>query len=462
MPVLRALGGTVLRPRQPCRTRCCVGRRSVARVRGVTAVRRAAALLVATALLAGPSAAATEPEPEPAIDVPAVLRALDREQVVRLPGSVAQFDEARVLPELPRSGRIVVVPPFEGTEGEHYDAVYGPLADALLERRFGGEGEDYDLVLVTGSLVQVFGEGTFQAGLSEAQRSLAHRDVTEGLRFAARRLAAREPNDDSEPDLAEVPPDPALVEQVVAGLRASRVWTAPGVRDRRTTDAELRELSPDVPVRVAQLPVLDRTEPYPDLLPALAAAFPGELVVLQRGSWLEASADVPEAQREVDSARNYVLGAFGSFLERGDQPPRAVLRLFLERFQEVRYGQAFRRPPVEPVPGSELLRRWAPRVAWATVAVLALLGLRTVRRSRREHRQQQDRARSALTVGLVARLARLSERVAADDLPPAVAADVAERTATARELFEQGRSQADAEVLAAAVEAVEQAEAALR
>lgn len=156
--------------------------------------------------------------------------------------------------------------------------------------------------------------------------------------------------------------------EVVAGLRADPRWSAPGVPVDLSGSTAWADLVPGLPVRVAFLPLLARGTPYPDLLPALQAQFPDELVVLVRGAWLEAAGP---GQPEITSARNYVLGAYRKqLLERAVASPQ-VVRLFLERLGELRYGDGFRRPPVAPLTKEQLLERLAP---WTVPAFALLLG----------------------------------------------------------------------------------------
>ncbi len=399
------------------------------------------------ALLPPPAWAA---EDVPRLDLAAAQRALVTEQVYAAPGAVATFDPARVLPELPSDARVLIGPPRSLEERSNfYDTVYGPMTTWADER-------EVRLVLVTGLQVEVPGLGTVtQDELPEMRLLLAQSDVTESLRYAARSLSGTEPIDDSPTPDERVPPDPALVAEVVAGLRAAPRWSAPGITVDLSRSSAWADLVPGLSMRVAFLPLLPRGTPYPDLLPALQTQFPGELVVVARGAWLEAAGP---GQTEITSARNYVLGAYRKqLLERAAASPQ-VVRLFLERLGELRYGDAFRRPPVAPVTEEQLLERLAP---WTALALALLLGggsVLTWLRLRVRRRLAAARAYRHDHADVFARLSRLSADLLRARQGGGLVAGAAERHATALHLFDQAESSREPDVLAAADAAVREAE----
>lgn len=242
---------------------------------------------------------------------------------------------------------------------------------------------------------------------------------------------------------------------VVSGLRVDPRWSAPGITVDLSRSKAWADLVPGLPVRVAFLPLLPRGTPYPDLLPAVQAQFPRELVVLVRGAWLEAAGP---GQVEISSARNYVLGAFRKqLLERAVASPQ-VVQLFLERLGELRYGDAFRRPPVAPLTEQQLLERLAP---WTVLSFALLLGggsvltwlrLRVRRRLAAAQAYRHERA------DVFARLSRLSADVLGVRLGGGLVAGAAERHATALHLFDQAERSREPDVLAAADAAVREAE----
>lgn len=146
----------------------------------------------------------------------------------------------------------------------------------------------------------------------------------------------------------------------MAGLRTESLWAAPGVDADFPDGDRWADLVPDLPFRVALLPTVPRTGPFPGLMPAVRAAFPGELVVLAHGTWLEVGGP---GQQEVESARNYALGAYETQLLSTDVSQRQITAQFLERLGELRFGEAFRRPPVEPTTDVPPLDEAAPMLA---------------------------------------------------------------------------------------------------
>lgn len=389
-------------------------------------------------------------EDVPRLDLAAAQQALLTEQVYSAPGSVATFDPARVLPELPSDARVLIGPPRSLEDrSDFFATVYSPMTT-------WAEDQKVRLVLVTGLEVQVPDFGTVtQDELPEMRLLLAQGDVTESLRYAARTLSQTEPIDDSPTPDERVPPAPALVTEVVAGLRADPRWSAPGVPVDLSGSTAWTDLVPGLPVRVAFLSLLARGTPYPDLLPAVQAQFPDELVVLVRGAWLEAAGP---GQPEITSARNYVLGAYRKqLLKRAVASPQ-VVRLFLERLGELRYGDAFRRPPVAPLTAEQLLERLAP---WTVLALALLLGggsLLTWLRLRVRRRLAAARAYRHDRADVFARLSRLSADLLGVRQGGDRIAGAAERHATALHLFDQAESSREPDVLAAADAAVREAE----
>ena len=210
---------------------------------------------------------------------------------------------------------------------------------------------------------------------------------------------------------------------------------------------------PGLPLRVAYLPTVPRTAPFPDLLPAVRGAFPDELVVLAHGTWLEVGGP---GQREVESARNYALGTFEGQLLRTDVGPRPIVRQLLERLGELRFSDAFRRPPVEPTTAEELTRRLLPATTLLGAGALGGGSLVAWLRRRAQRRRDEVRAyrrEQAEVFGLLNRVsAELVER--ARSAP----ADAAERHAVALQLYEQAERTGDRGVLPVAGETAREAQ----
>jgi hypothetical protein len=395
---------------------------------------------------AAPATALT-PEPVTSPELREALRELRDEPVVALPGA-EDFDRERVLGLLPADGRVLLRPATPLGADRDDDDTYEVVSD-------WSDDQDAQVLLVTGVQVQLLGRGTVSTDeLATMRRLLAHRDPTHSLTYAAEVLADPGSEDTERPPaVSPAAPDPALAEQVVAGLRTGPLWAAPGVTADFPDLDRWADLVPDLPLRVAFLPTVPRTAPFPDLLPAVRAAFPGELVVLVHGTWLEVGGP---GQQEVESARNYALGAYETLLLSTDATQRQITTRFLERLGELRAGEAFRRPPVEPTTADELTQRLLP--ATTLLGAGALGGGSLVVWLRRRVRRARDDARgfTGERAGVLARLSRVSASLV--EHPGGAPADAAERHAMALQLYEQAERSRDREVLQAAGRATAEAE----
>ncbi|GAB2913889.1 hypothetical protein GCM10027047_09800 [Rhodococcus aerolatus] len=353
------------------------------------------------------------------------------EQVVTAPGAVARFDPAAVLPELGRT-HVLLAPPDPATRGDHYDRVIGPLTDLARDA-------DLDVLLVTGLTVHVVrGSGPglgspAPSGLAGLQVLLGSSDVTDLLVLGARSVADPDTPGTADPVPRTPVADEAEAAPVVAGLRAGRQWTAPGA-DPPTQDpgAAVR----GVGVRVAYLPPAALGAPQPDLLPALTAAFPGEVVVVARGRWVDVGGP---RQAVLTSARDYALGRGEVAFTQWGTPVDQLVGLVLRRVDLLVNADPFQRDPLAPTTTERLLARWVPVVALGLAAVLlAGSGVIAVRRVRRRTRVDAAALRAAALGELAALDTELLAALAEPGGPReryAVAA-AAERRDTARALWE--------------------------
>lgn len=405
------------------------------------------AALVLLAVLAPGTAQATETYP--GLDLDAALSALEREPIHRVPAAQARFDEARLRPLLDPDVRVLVVPytPLDLSASERYDLVDGPLADWAYDR-------DLEVVLVVGTEVRIVGEATVgTTSLDDLRQNLAHLDVTDEVRFALTYLRTGEEVDLGGPSGAV--PDPAERDAVLAGLRQSRVVataTAPGTEPGvpLVDGPWIDEVLPGGRVRIVALPALDVGAPDRDLLAALTAAYPDDVVLVQRGRWLEAAG--PDAE-QVRSARAWVLGRYEGFLLGRTLPPRGPVTQFLERLALLRSGEPFGRPRPVPVVADAVVARWAGPVAAAAAVGLGLAALLVAAGAARRRATtaaaaaREERARAA------AALAALDAAILDVGAPAADVAGAAERRDTGYALIEHAREPGE---FRAAREAAEQ------
>ncbi|MGW5050359.1 hypothetical protein [Actinokineospora sp. NPDC004072] len=309
----------------------------------------------------------------PAVELPSkdeLAAMLRRDPVVRLPGSVAQWDAARV-GEVLGDLRILVTPP--GLTEEQ---------DELIR-----EVEEADIRVVgtsvSGGIYQAVSND--QAGWRD---QFTTGDVTGQIALLAAKLRELpDPADDpNEVDWRE--PTAAEVDAVAADLRAKGFHAAPG-----STLTALPANSDGA--LVAAFPQQGLDKPVPRYGAALTGLFPDRPVLVAYGNWVEYHGPHADEVTEVASGSFYAQS--GDLLSKRDYPQDNVLRAYLDRLADVRYSGLFDRPlPYQPF---DPLRVALPALPWLFAAcVLAFLVL-TVR----------ARPRPATTpTGLVARIAGLT------------------------------------------------------
>jgi hypothetical protein len=366
------------------------------------------------------------------LDVQRALAALARDPVHIAPGTNARMDVAQVRRELAGSRVVVLVEPFIPDEpywGGHDERVTEPVRTwSLATAR--------PVVLVTGLLVTMPSvEQSFLPQAPDYRDALERYDVTRPVLHAIRFLrGAAAPWEPWRPKA--VAPDPAQLTSIIATLRRQRMYVESkrvGVR----VDEIDRKLKPPIQYKVVVLgPIVGDAEP--DLVPALEAAFPGELVVVVRGRWISAAGIPPEHV----AAGRAELVRFGPnhMLVYGYDQTAAVYN-FLYRIGELRTTPA-PRLDFGGIDSRGIIARWAP---WTFAAVAFLFGgVALIVWARRTVRRRRGATEAILTgrADVVARLARLSADL--HDLDPGTdaeaarrLADAAERYATARDLLDR-------------------------
>jgi hypothetical protein len=342
----------------------------------LTPVREWGAMLAAAALFLSASPALAEPEPE--FDVEHVIAQLEHERVVRLPGAVAALDEARV----PTNERVVVGPPINADPDAEL------WIDTLHPVRLWAHDSGIQLTVVRGLWVErgLPGKSFTTTDEPTLRQWLAYQDVTAAV-------------------LRTTVPGPEIVP-------AARLDGLPVTVVRRG-------------VRLVTLPALRPGAPFVDYASGLARRFPGELVVVAYGRWLEFAG--PDAER-AEVARNITYGE--SFLDR--LPVTEQVARVLDQMDQP--SEPVARPVFgSPPPETDVVG--ISRVVAAIAIVVVAAGWLVALRVRRAAREQADEDEWRLTRTTArAKIEDLGARLLAVESPDPRAA---ERHATARHLFDQ-------------------------
>lgn len=373
----------------------------------------------------------------PALDVFATEQAIGTQQIYRAPGAVAALDERTVRAELTPDTRVVLAP-WVGYKQTDADST---TTDAL---RDWAREHELKLIVVTGLSVRLLSGGHFTPSeLSGLQAQLAYSDVTDLVVLSARNIRDGTSHLD-DPQPAQAAADPAEIATMVAALRTNPRYVAPGAGPAIPAGELVASQTPGLPYRVALLPALPLGVPFTNLAPAISQAFPGELVIVARGRWVDAAGP---GQDEVDSARNYMFGRYAKAYEQWGTPPDKLVSAVLDRLAQLRDGAAFHRPMVRPVLAAELFHRYALGVFIALAVLLGGIPLGWwgyhLRRSRlsaagdlRVERARTYAELATVGAGLVAADATTSHASADTEL----LGDAAERHATARTLLVQAET----------------------
>ncbi len=407
-------------------------------------------------------------EQPPKLDVARALDELVDQRIHRAPGAVAHLDESRVLAALDDDTRVLVAP-YSGAldkgnnyaDGDaHYEQVGKPLDDWATERGL-------HLIFVEGIRVSLYGEpgaGVGPSTIPELRQVTAYLDVSISVIFAARHAAGieRDKVGDFDYPLAEpVPPTAAQVDDLVTRLTADRVHNAPGRTD--PVDPRMAQLAQEeygIPVRIAAFPVPSPGEPLVDYAPELLERFPGEVVMVAQGRWLDvAAAD----QAKANSARDYAYGRYeyGSFSQ--GSPMQDRVGTVLGRLRSLLKGTAYGRPQPQPQPRPQpfdVRRTIIDLMPWVLVGAALVLGgagLYTWRRGQADRADRERRALRRESAKAVAKIGELgAQLLAVEERGNTVNPAAAERHATARTLYDQAlTAEAMTEVAAIADEGIE-------
>ncbi|MGC4808488.1 hypothetical protein [Micromonospora sp. DT233] len=315
---------------------------------------------------AGESSATTVPSVE---EMAAQLAA---NRVVRLPGSIASWNEQRVREVIGSEDyRILVAPP--GLDEEERLRVQG-VEQQLRERGV----RNSTTIKVVGTEVSGVLFRAVPDDLPSWRAQFAAGDVTGPLLTLITALQDRPaPSDPDELSWRE--PTARELAVVAADLRSTGLHRAVGATLTDVPVKTAKEAFPDGAWFAAFPQQRDRA-PLPRYGPALARLFPDKPIVVMHGLWIEYHGPGQADFAELVGASFY--GQFSGVLGRTDYPQRNVLGVYLDRVIDVRYSGVFDRPlPYRP---ADPLRVALPALPWVfavCVAAFLALSVRSLRRA---------------------------------------------------------------------------------
>lgn len=298
------------------------------------------------------------------ISLPSVAEMTDmvaKDKVVRLPGSVAYWDEQQVTRAVGDADiRILVAPP--GLSQTQEDQVRD-VENATI-RIMGTE--------IVGSMYQVV-----SGDLAGWRAQFAAGDVTSLLlAIIANEKNEPEPEDHDALPLRE--PTATELDAVAADLRAGRPHFGAGATLTRQPANGATAFGDTTPL-VAAFGQQPYPQPVPDFGPALAKLFPDTPIVVLYGNWI--SYYGPHAGEFADVAAAGFYAKYGELLSRYDFPQDNVLAAYFDHVTTVRYAGVFDRPlPYQPF---DPLKVALPALPWLfvlCVAAFLALSVRSVLR----------------------------------------------------------------------------------
>ncbi|WP_326552592.1 hypothetical protein [Micromonospora sp. NBC_01813] len=329
----------------------------------------------------------------PSVEEMTALVAAD--PVVRLPGAIADWDDARVSAIIGDADvRILVAPP--GLDEEERDRV-NDVENATI-RVIGTN--------VSGGFYQAV-----STDLESWRGQFATGDVTGLLVVLIATLTDQEKPPEVE-DFSWRDPTPAELDAVAGDLRTTGRHVADGATLTDVPRQAAANAFPDRTVRVVALPQQPYGEPVPNYGPALAAIFPGEPIVLQYGNWVEYHGPAADEFAEVAAASFY--GQFSDRLSEYDYPQGNVLGAYLNRVTDVRYAGLFDRPlPYQPF---DPLRVALPALPWlfaGCVVLFLALSVRSVLRGANPAGQRRNTLGHSTVPARIAGLTALAVELSA-------------------------------------------------
>jgi hypothetical protein len=277
--------------------------------------------------------------------------------VVRLPGSVAQWDTDQVSRAIGGADvRILVTPPgLSEQQREEVDSI-----DKATVKVIGTE--------VSGDIYKVA-----PGGLADWRGTLARADVTSALVLLINKVA-HDSNVTHGGAATGGWRDPTATElaTVAADLRSTGIHVASGATlSTAPAKATAQAFGGDRALYVA-LPTQPIDAPSPDYGTALSRMFPDTPLVVMYGDWIEYHG--PHAADFADLAAASFYARFGDRLSAYTYSQDQVLGAYLATVTDIRYAGLFDRPlPYRP---ADPLRIALPALPWLFAAcVLAFLAL---------------------------------------------------------------------------------------
>ncbi|GAA2371703.1 hypothetical protein [Dactylosporangium salmoneum] len=288
-----------------------------------------------TATVSGGSAGENSDALLPSVDD---MKAMVAERpVVRLPGAVAEWDQAAVAVAVAGTDvRIIVAPPG--------------LTDAQQDKL-----RDVDNATVRVIGTEVSG-GMYRASSTtpaEWRNQLARNDVTELLVTLVHGLRKDGDKSSGDADRPGLWRDPTAAElaTVADGLRGTGMYAAPGATLTGVPATAAAQAFGDTPPLVAALPPQPRDKPAPDYGAPLSALFPDRPLIVMYGAWIEYHGPHAADFAEITTASFYAR--FEERLSSYAYPQDNVLGAYLALVTDVRFAGLFDRPlpfrPFDPV-----------------------------------------------------------------------------------------------------------------
>ncbi|OLF10686.1 hypothetical protein BLA60_16110 [Actinophytocola xinjiangensis] len=393
------------------------------------------------------------------LDVAPIIAALDRgDRVVRAPGTVAHFDEARVRDELGPKTRLVVLPYVDydryrtggedSTENDYHEVVSRPIQTWALDR-------ELPLLVATGLDVTMVSGGSamdhrLPADLDELRATTSTGVITERLIVLARLSRGLPPSVAEDVDItypAPVPADPDRAAEVVDALRDRRLYNAPGRADPvEDWVVEIAKEESGLDLRIAAFPGLEPGQPVVDHLTPLAKAYPDDVVMVLHGDWFDIAA--PD-QAKALAARAYAYSDADLSLLATGRPSTGLLRDTTKRLDLLLTETAWGYPQPPPQPRAlpfDVQRTVATLAPWVLVGSALVLGGAAFYRQRTRLAAAaavEERALRAESAAAMAAVGDLGATVlAAEEDGRGADPAAAERHATARLLYDQAHTAA--------------------
>lgn len=284
---------------------------------------------------------------------------LKENQVVRLPGAIAHWDEQRVAAAIGDADiRILVAPP--GLSEDQQDRLRDVKNATIRITGTSISGTTYDVV---------------PDDLAGWRTTFATGDVT-GLLLTLIASERKQPDPPGVDVFSWRAPTAAELDPVANDLRAGRLHVAAGATLADLPASADTAFGGERPL-VAAFTQQPSGQPTPEYGPALAKLFPGKPIVVMYGNWVGYYG--PHAGEFADVASGGFFARFGERLSTYAYPQTNVLGAYLNEVTDLRYAGLFDRPlPYQPF---DPLRVALPALPWlfaGCVLVFLVLSVRSV------------------------------------------------------------------------------------